>query len=362
MECEMIEELTIRYLEKDLDISDKCELENHISSCKKCKIKFSRIKEVYDPSLIVTPPANLKSSIMKRIDSLEGTKKLYLDVRRINSKKENTSLNRSSQISTKRRIDLIPMITGAVEMLLVILVLTLVPYYITKNNNHSSITNMQQSTGEHTSKTLSVTIILKDNWPPKDGKDILLTTSMLVTPMDINNVINIFRSEGSNDISVNGIQISKNTEVLAYGNFIQIEDNKLLKSPFTIKSTGVNSNAISEINDGNTIKDLKSRGVLVKIETQEEAAEKNMEISQEAESTIKKVANIYGEQNPQIKEITTTEEETTKRPMYIVFLEGNFQKGEQKSKKLKFSMTEDGTRVWALTSDNWQVNEVNLSK
>jgi PBP1b-binding outer membrane lipoprotein LpoB len=84
-------------------------------------------------------------------------------------------------------------------------------------------------------------------------------------------------------------------------------------------------------------------------------------ISTEAKNTIEKISKIYGEQNPEIVDIKTTEEETTKKPMYIVFLEGNFQKGNQKSKKLEFSMTEDGTKVWALTSDNWQENEVNVT-
>ena len=83
-------------------------------------------------------------------------------------------------------------------------------------------------------------------------------------------------------------------------------------------------------------------------------------LSVEAKNTIKKVSQIYGEKNPKIVQINTTKEETTKKIMYIVFLKGDFQKGEQKSQNLEFSITEDGKKVWAITSDSWQETEVNL--
>jgi hypothetical protein len=82
-------------------------------------------------------------------------------------------------------------------------------------------------------------------------------------------------------------------------------------------------------------------------------------VSKEAENTIYKVSMIYGEQNPQIKEIKTGEDET-KNPMYFVNLGGNFQKGVMKSRKLSFSMTTDGKMVWALTADTWQDEEVDI--
>jgi hypothetical protein len=85
------------------------------------------------------------------------------------------------------------------------------------------------------------------------------------------------------------------------------------------------------------------------------------QISSNVESTIKKVSKIYGEQNPQITKIYTTQEEITKKPMYIVFLKGNFQNGTQKSQKLEFSITEDGKKVWALTSNSWQESQVNIT-
>jgi hypothetical protein len=81
-------------------------------------------------------------------------------------------------------------------------------------------------------------------------------------------------------------------------------------------------------------------------------------ISTEAENTVIKVSKIYGEQNPKITVLETTQEETKKEPMYIVSLTGNFQKGEQKSRRLQFSITEDGKKVWALTSDSWEENEI----
>jgi hypothetical protein len=94
--------------------------------------------------------------------------------------------------------------------------------------------------------------------------------------------------------------------------------------------------------------------------TNSDNAKVTTKISVDIDNTIKKVAKIYGENNPQITEIKTTQEEVTKKPMYIVFLKGNFLKGVQKSHILEFSMTGDGKKVWALTSDTWQETEVNI--
>jgi hypothetical protein len=84
-------------------------------------------------------------------------------------------------------------------------------------------------------------------------------------------------------------------------------------------------------------------------------------LSADAKNIIKKVSEKYGEKNPKIVQINTTKEETTQKTMYIVYLKGDFKKGEQKSQNLEFSMTGDGKKVWALTSDSWQENEVNLN-
>lgn len=51
-------------------------------------------------------------------------------------------------------------------------------------------------------------------------------------------------------------------------------------------------------------------------------------LSTEAESSVKKVSKIYGEENPKIIEVHITQEKTTKKRMYIVSLEGSFKNGE----------------------------------
>jgi PBP1b-binding outer membrane lipoprotein LpoB len=85
-------------------------------------------------------------------------------------------------------------------------------------------------------------------------------------------------------------------------------------------------------------------------------------LSIKAKNTIEKVSKKYGEPHPKIIEIKITEEETTHKPMYAVFLEGIFNKGELKSQNLEFSMLKDCTDVWALTSDSWQETDVDLTK
>ncbi|MFL0247043.1 hypothetical protein [Candidatus Clostridium stratigraminis] len=77
-------------------------------------------------------------------------------------------------------------------------------------------------------------------------------------------------------------------------------------------------------------------------------------ISIEAENTIKKISMNYGEANPEITLIEVTKKESTFKPMYIVSIIGNFQKGEQKAKKLQFSITKDGKEVWAFEPDGWK--------
>lgn len=79
------------------------------------------------------------------------------------------------------------------------------------------------------------------------------------------------------------------------------------------------------------------------------------------DNEIKKVSKIYGEQKPRIVQINTSTEETTNKIMIIIFLKGNFQDGNQKSKNLEFSMTIDCKKVWALRFDSWVDNEVNVS-
>jgi hypothetical protein len=84
-------------------------------------------------------------------------------------------------------------------------------------------------------------------------------------------------------------------------------------------------------------------------------------ISTDAENTIKKISMIYGEPNPKITLIEVTKQENTFKPMYIVSIIGNFQEGEQKAKKLQFSITKDGKEVWAFESDGWNDSGFHIS-
>lgn len=85
-------------------------------------------------------------------------------------------------------------------------------------------------------------------------------------------------------------------------------------------------------------------------------------LSAKAKKTIEKISNIYGEPSPRIVEITETETEAELKPMYVVFLKGNFQKGELTSRKLSFSMHKDCSKVWAVTADNWMDADFDLKE
>jgi len=75
----------------------------------------------------------------------------------------------------------------------------------------------------------------------------------------------------------------------------------------------------------------------------------NIEIPKAA---IKEVATIYGENNPEIVRTTQTEEQASKKPMYCVFLKGNFHKGDLHANNLEFSIMANGQSVWALRAFN----------
>ena len=55
-------------------------------------------------------------------------------------------------------------------------------------------------------------------------------------------------------------------------------------------------------------------------------------------ATIKQVAAIYGENNPEIVSTKQTSEETSKKPLYLVVLKGNFHKGDLHANNLDFSI------------------------
>lgn len=91
------------------------------------------------------------------------------------------------------------------------------------------------------------------------------------------------------------------------------------------------------------------------------SSQQTPKISTDAENTIKKVSKIYGEISPKIKAIETTQEKNKNEPAYTVTLAGNFIYGPYKSKKLKFSVTKDGKKVWNLVGDGWYIPEVNIN-
>ncbi|AHF08626.1 hypothetical protein [Desulfitobacterium metallireducens] len=91
-------------------------------------------------------------------------------------------------------------------------------------------------------------------------------------------------------------------------------------------------------------------------------------ISQEATESISKVSRIYGESKPQIITVKRTETEVTKEMMYIVFVKGKFQNGDQKASNLEFSVLASGKSVWALrpfnddnNQDVWEETSVNIN-
>ena len=270
MDCWMIEELVIRYLENDLDIVKKRELEHHLLSCIECKVKFSEVKKAYDPTLAINMPTNLRHSIMQRIDLLDEKNFSSSSINVVSSEINNDTFNKESRKQSDRRFSVIPAFVGALEILAVILVLVSVSFFITKSNVRKYVLNTHQSTTQSVSeKTYSITVILRDGNSLNSIKDVPPSPSQIVYPSDISSVISILKSAGADNISLNGLTLHENTEIAAYGPFVQIGDNKL-KSPFTIKSRGINYNLIEKIIDDNTFGELKSRGVIVEVESQEE--------------------------------------------------------------------------------------------
>lgn len=79
---------------------------------------------------------------------------------------------------------------------------------------------------------------------------------------------------------------------------------------------------------------------------------------------INQVSSRYGETNPNIVKLNKgMSDGTTQKPMYAVFLKGNFIKGNLKASNLEFSILADGSRVWAIRAfddankDVWLDNE-----
>ena len=90
----------------------------------------------------------------------------------------------------------------------------------------------------------------------------------------------------------------------------------------------------------------------------------NIEIPKAA---IKQVAAIYGENNPEIVSIKQTSEETSKKPLYLVVLKGNFHKGDLHANNLDFSIMANEQNAFALRAFNdndnkdiWQDADVKI--
>ncbi len=90
------------------------------------------------------------------------------------------------------------------------------------------------------------------------------------------------------------------------------------------------------------------------------SSQQTPKVSTDVEHTIIKVSKLYGEEYPKVKVIETTKGKNTNEPIYIVSLTGNFIWGEYKSRKLQFSITKDGKKVWNLKAEGWDMPVVNI--
>lgn len=70
---------------------------------------------------------------------------------------------------------------------------------------------------------------------------------------------------------------------------------------------------------------------------------------EEVDKLITQVSKRYGESGPQIS-LKETETEGDFKPMYLVFLKGDFTKGNLRATNLSFSMLADGTYIWAIVA------------
>jgi len=70
---------------------------------------------------------------------------------------------------------------------------------------------------------------------------------------------------------------------------------------------------------------------------------------EELDKLITQVSKRYGESRPRIS-LKETEREGDFKPMYLVFLKGDFTKGNLRATNLSFSMLADGTYIWAIVA------------
>lgn len=65
-----------------------------------------------------------------------------------------------------------------------------------------------------------------------------------------------------------------------------------------------------------------------------------------------KVSKHYGDGQPKVVRVVQTVTEADRKPMYLVFLNGNFHDGDIQSNNLSFSILEDGSQTWAVSLDS----------
>ena len=117
MLCSRIDELSIKYIENQLDDLSKREFENHILNCNKCRDKYNEIKCNYDVSFNPASAIDLRLSIMNQIKAIKTpSKKVY-----------------------KHKFKLTPLITEFAEVLVVVLVMFLIPVMVQQANQPKEV-------------------------------------------------------------------------------------------------------------------------------------------------------------------------------------------------------------------------------
>ncbi|WP_140419075.1 hypothetical protein [Desulfosporosinus sp. FKB] len=62
---------------------------------------------------------------------------------------------------------------------------------------------------------------------------------------------------------------------------------------------------------------------------------------------VQQISKRYGESHPEVIRINTDLTDGTHQPMFLVFLKGNFSKGNLKAARLEFSILANGSKAWA---------------
>lgn len=108
MLCKSVDELSLKYMENQLETPLKERFESHIKHCKRCRAKFNEIRANYDASLQVDYEVDLSSSIMREINLHEKEKgRIY-----------------------RRRFRFTPSIAETAEILAIILIMLFVPLVV----------------------------------------------------------------------------------------------------------------------------------------------------------------------------------------------------------------------------------------